>query len=207
MGIEDFFLSFRMSEKVGCSRYDPFINAMGFELVCKGYLLALKRSKYEGLGDTQAKIKVNELAKGMNHKVKDLVKEIKKSIGQGKVQRLLDKKYAGYTGSKILKAIEATYLECRYPVPTPFYKRDKDFKVPGLKNAYFDPLYSSGLHKFCYEFCRLILSDLKLNFGITIPESWLKQKISGDEGIRFENLFFDSRKEDFMSQNLNCGPI
>jgi len=37
-GIEDFFLSFRMSEIVGHSRYDPFLNAMGFEMVCKGYL-------------------------------------------------------------------------------------------------------------------------------------------------------------------------
>jgi len=192
MGIEDFFFSFRMSEKVGHSRYGPFINAMGFEMVCKGYLLATKRSEYEGLGDRQAKIKVNKLAKDMNHKVTDLVEEIKESIGQDKVQPLLDKKYNGYTGSKILKAIEAAYSECRYPVPTPFYEGDKDFKVPGLKNAYFDPVYSSGLHRFCYEFCRLILSDLKSNFGITIPESWLKQKITGDEGRRFGNLLFES---------------
>ena len=199
MGIEDFFLSFRMSEKVGHSRYDPFINAMGLELVCKGYLLALQRSEYEGLVDTQAKIIVNKLAKGMKHKVTDLVEEIKESIGQSKVQPLLGKKYDGYTGCKILKSIEAAYLECRYPVPTLFYEGDKDFKVPGLKNAYFNPVYSSGLHKFCYEFCRLILSDLKTNFGIGILESWWDEKITGDAGRRFGNLFFDSRKEDFMS--------
>jgi len=142
----------------------------------------------------------------MNHKVTDLVEEIEKSIGQGKVQPLLDKKYDGYTGSIILKAIEAAYLECRYPVPTHFYEVDKDFKVPDLKNAYYDPVYSSGLHKFCYEFCRIILTDLKAKFGIGIPESWWNQKITDDAGRRFGNLFFDSRKEDFMSQNLSSCP-
>jgi hypothetical protein len=44
-GNEDFFLSFRMRGKVDHSRYDPFINAMGFEMVCKGFLLATKQSE------------------------------------------------------------------------------------------------------------------------------------------------------------------
>ena len=83
-GIEDFFLSFRMTEKIGYSRYDPFINSMGLEKVCKGYLLANKRSEYEGLGDTQAKKKVNKLAKSMGHKIATLVEEISKNIGLNK---------------------------------------------------------------------------------------------------------------------------
>ena len=201
MGIEDFFLSFRMSETVGHSRYDPFINAMGLELVCKGYLLALKRSEYEGLIEGQANLKINQLAKGMNHKITNLVHEIEKNIGQDQVKPLLAKKYDGYTGFKIMEAIEAAYFECRYPVPTPFYRIDKEFKVPGLKDAYFDPIYSSGLHRFCYEFCRLILADLKAKFGIRIPESWWNQKIVNDAGRRFENLFFNSKKEDFIFDN------
>jgi len=134
----------------------------------------------------------------MNHKVKGLIKEIKKNIEKNKLQQLLDKKYDGFKGSQFLRAIEAAYLECRYPVPNPFYEQ---FPFKGLKDAYEDPVYSSGLYKFCYEFCRLILSDLKAKFGIGIPASWLKQKITGDEGQRFGNLFFGSRKEDFISQN------
>jgi hypothetical protein len=38
MRIEDFFLSFRVREIDKHSRYVPFLNAMGFEMVCKGYL-------------------------------------------------------------------------------------------------------------------------------------------------------------------------
>lgn len=198
-GNRGFIFSFRIRELNKRSyRYDPFINAMGLELVCKGYLLATNRSEYEGLGVRQAKIKVNELAKDMNHKITDLVKEIKKSIGKGKVQTLLNKKYDGFTGSQILKVIEAAYLECRYPLPNHFYE---NFPVSGLRNAYEDPVYSSGLHKFCYEFCRVILTDLKEEFGICASKSWFDGKITGDQGRRFGNLLFDSRKEDFLSQN------
>jgi hypothetical protein len=190
-----------MSESIGHSRYDPFINAMGLEMVCKGYLLALKRSEYEGWGETQAREKVNKLAKEMGHKVTDVVQEIGENIGQDKVQLLLDKKYdvidenVDLTGSIILQAIEAAYLECRYPVPNPFYR---EFPVFSLKDAYWDPLYSSGLPEFCYEFCRIILTDLKAKFGIEIPKSWWNQKIRDDAGQRFGNLFFGSRKEDFI---------
>lgn len=193
-GIEDFFLSFRMSESVGHSRYDPFINVMGLELVCKGYLLAFKRSEYGGLGETQARKKVEKLAKKMGHKIGDLVDEISKIIGPDKVQPILDKNYDGFTGSQVLNAIEAGYFECRYPFsPNPLYKK---FPVKG--GFYQDPVYSSGLHKFCYKFCRLILTDLKTKFGIGIPGDWWNQKMTGDAGKRFGNLYFDSRKEDFL---------
>jgi len=166
-------------------------------MVCKGYLLATKRSEYEGLGKTQAREKVNKLAKGMSHKIAALVAEISKNIGQNKAQSLLEKNYSGFTGSVLLEAIRAAYFECRYPLaPNPFYEK---FPFAGLRGFYEDPVYSSGLHQFCYEFCRLILSNLKSKFGIRIPESWLNEKISGDEGQRFVNLFFDSRKQDFIS--------
>lgn len=195
-GIEDFFLSFRMSESIGHSRYDQFLNAMGLELVCKGYLLTVKRPEYEGLVETQAREKVYKLAKSMDHKIAVLVEDISKIIGHDKVQSVLNKKYGGFTGSQNLEAIEAAYLECRYPIaPNPFYK---NFPLKGLKDTYEDPVYSSGLHGFCYEFCRLILHDLKSRFGIGIPKSWWNQKIKDDAGRRFGNLLFDSRKENFL---------
>jgi hypothetical protein len=97
------------------------------------------------------------------------------------------------------KLLGAAYFECRYPLlPNPFYEK---FPVPGLRDFYEDPVYSSGLHQFCYDFCRLILWELKSMFGIGIPESWVNEKMSGDEGERFGNLFFGSSKQDYISAN------
>ena len=207
MGIEDFFLSFRVGELDKFSRHEPFLNAMGLEMFCKGYLLAVKRTEYENLAVEEAKIKVNDLAKEMRHEVGIMVKEIKEHIGQGKVQLLLDKKYDvidkkfDLTGLKVLKAIEASYFECRYPVPNPFYRKFPVSKLKGSYKAYWDPVNSSGLHEFCYELGRVILTDLKVKFDIEIPRSWWNQHIVGDEGRRFENLFFNSRREEFITKN------
>lgn len=207
MGIEDFFLSFRVGELDKFSRHEPFLNAMGLEMFCKGYLLAVKRTEYENLAVEEAKIKVNDLAKKMGHKVGALVKEIKKNIGQNEIQSLLVKKYdvidrnISLTGCLILQAIEASYLECRYPVPNPFYRKYPVSKLIGVHDAYCDPINSSGLKEFCYELGRVILTDLNANFGIGIPGSWWNQHIVGDEGRRFENLFFNSRREEFITKN------
>lgn len=207
MGIEDFYLSFRVGELDKFSRHEPFLNAMGLEMFCKGYLLAVKRTEYEDLAVEEATIKVNGLAKEMRHDVKKMVKEIKEHIGQGKVQRLLDQKYdvidenVGLTGAIILQAIEKSYLECRYPVPNPFYRQFPVSKRIGSYKAYWDPVNSSGLHEFCYELGRVILTDLKDKFGIEIPRSWWNQHVAGDEGRRFENLFFNSKREEFITKN------
>ncbi len=202
-GIECFFLSFRVSEMDRNLGFDQFLNAMGLEMICKGYLLAIHREKYKGLVEKEANEKINELAKHWGHDVKKLIKKIKKNIGEEKIQPFLEREFKGFEqknknlSKTVLSGIEAAYLECRYPVPQPFYK-DKGFKVTGVENAFFDPLCSSDIHRFCYEFCRVILTDLKEIFGIGIPESWWNQKITDDAGRRFENLFFNSKKEDFI---------
>jgi len=210
--IEYFFLSFRISEMDKYSRFDQFLNAMGLEMICKGYLLAVHRAKYKGLVEKKANEKINELAKQWGHDVKKLIKNIKKNIGKEKIQPFLEKEFRGFEQKKdsrqkiknlsktVLSGIEAAYSECRYPVPQPFYK-DKRFKVIGVENAYFDPLYSSDIDRFCYEFCRAILTDLKENFEICIPRSWFNQKIAGNKGRRFGNLLFDSKKRYFLSTN------
>lgn len=211
-GIEYFFLSFRVSEMDRHSRFDQFLNAMGLEMICKGYLLAVYRTEYEGLVEKKAKERINELAKNWGHDVQKLIKIIKRNIGEEKIQPFLEKEFRGFEptidlhrknknlSKTVLSGIESAYLECRYPVPQPFYK-DKQFKVIGVEDAYFDPLCSSDIHRFCYEFCRLILTDLKENFGLCIPRWWFNQKITGNKGRRFGNLLFDLRKKYFLSRN------
>jgi len=209
-GIEYLFLSFRVGEMDRYSLFDQFLNAMGLEMICKGYLLAVHQAEYKGLVEKKAKERINKLASNWGHEVKKLIESIKGNIGVEKIQTFLEKEFSGFEQKKdppqkntnlsktILSGIEAAYFESRYPVPQPFYK-DKRFEVIGVGNAYFDPLYSSDIHTFCYEFCRVILTDLKEKYGICLPSSWFNQKISGDEGERFGNLLFDSRKQDFIS--------
>ncbi len=211
-GIEYFFLSFKLREMDRHSSFDQFLNAMGLEMICKGYLLAVHRAEYEGLSEKKSQERINVLARGWGHKVSNLIESIKGNIGKEKIQPFLEREFSGFEQKQdpvnksinlsgtVLFGIEAAYLESRYPVPQPFYK-DKHFKVDGVEDAYFDPLCSSDIPNFCYDFCRVILIDLKESFGICLPISWFNQKISGGEGKRFGNLLFDSRKQDFISEN------
>lgn len=210
--IEYFFLSFRVREMDRHSDFDQFLNAMGLELICKGYLLAVHRAEYKALGEKQAKEKINSLAKKWSHKVGDLIEKIKESIGNEKIQPFLEKEFSTFEQKKdsslkekdpsrtVLSGIEAAYLESRYPVPQRFYE-DKLFSVDGIEDAYFDPLCSSDIPQFCSEFGKVILIDLKEKFGICLPNTWFNKTISGDEGERFENLFFGPRKQDYISVN------
>jgi len=187
---------------------------MGLEMICKGYLLAVHRAEYKDLVEKKANETINLLAKKWGHEVKKLIRNIKSHIGKEKIQPFLEKEFRGFGQKKdpcrknkkpsktVLSAIEAAYLECRYPVPHSFCN-DNLFKVNGFEDAYFDPLYSSDIPKFCYELCKVIFTDLKENFGICIPKSWFNQKITGDKGRRFGNLLFESREKYFLSTNSN----
>ena len=211
-GIEWFFFSFRVSEMDRHSGFDQFLNAMGLELICKGYLLAVHRAEYKDLREKEAKEKVNSLARNWGHNLRNLIKEIKNNIGNETIQPFLEKEFRGFKQKEnphqknkdlprtVLSGIEAAYLESRYPVPHPFYK-DKLFSVDGIEDAYFDPLCSSDIPQFCYEFCRVILTDLKEKYDICLPISWFNQKMPGDEGERFGNLLFGARKKDFFLEN------
>jgi hypothetical protein len=194
-GIECFFFSFKIEEPF--SLFRPFFNAMGFEMVCKAFLLAAKASQYEGLDRKQAIATIDELAKDWGHDVCKLTEDIQKIIGEEKIQALLKKNYDGFTGSQFLEVIKSAYFECRYPIPNPIHEQ---FPIEGKEGFYWEPLYSSGLHKFCYAFCRELLISLELYFNITIPKFLLDEKVTGEAGIRFCNLFFADRIADYISQ-------
>jgi len=193
-GIEDFFFAFNIKDPF--HRYRPFFYAMGFEMVCKAYLLATKASEYVGLNEKQAISKVSKLAKKMGHNVKKLCENIKKSVGDQKVNNLLSNEYDEFTGHEFLDVIEAVYLESRYFVPDPIHER---FPVKGKKDMWWDPQFSSGLEEFCHAFSREILSSLKSDFGITIPKSDLSRTVAGEAGNRFCNVFFAGNMGDFVS--------
>jgi len=71
-GIEDFFVAFSKFDE-SFSRYRQLLNAMGFEMVCKAYLLAIKACEFEGHEEKQALARIDKTAKTFGHDLKRLI--------------------------------------------------------------------------------------------------------------------------------------
>ncbi len=186
MSISDFFFAF----KIGGSfvRYGPFFNYMGFELICKSYLLGCRAGEYEGLPIREALRKVDKIAKNeLGHKLADVLVKIRQRKPDGKITQLLTKNFDGFSGSDFTKILESVYLECRYPVPEPIYRQ---FPIKGMKRMYSDPVYSSGLPKFCYATAREILAYIRDDFSIKVPRIFLETLRPKTTYRRFRRLFF-----------------
>ncbi len=71
-GLRDLFFAFQIDSPF---RYEPFMNTMGFEKLCKSYLLAENSSKYENLEDgTVAKYQVEKVGLDWKDVVNKLTK-------------------------------------------------------------------------------------------------------------------------------------
>lgn len=186
MSISDFFFAFKIDGSF--VRYAPFFNAMGFELMCKAYLLGSRSSDYETLSVQRGLRKVDQIAKKeLSHKVSDIINDIKKRKPSGNIPHLLSKKFDGFFGADFVKTLEYAYLECRYPVPEQIYKK---FPIKRMQKMYRDPIYSSGLRKFCYATSREILSYIRDDFSIKVPRTFLETLRPKTTCRRFRRLFF-----------------
>jgi hypothetical protein len=186
MSISDFFFAFRIDGPF--VRYAPFFNAMGFELMCKAYLLGCRASDYETLSDQEAARKVYQIArKELAHKLSDIIADIKNRKPSGKLADILSKKFDGFSGREFVKTLEAAYLECRYPMPERIYRKFPFAELPGM---YEDPIYSSGLRKFCYATAREILTYISDDFSIKVPRTFLGNLRPKTTYKRFRRLFF-----------------
>lgn len=193
-GIEDLFVAFSKFDE-SFSRYRPFFNAMGFEMIAKSYILAMCPKEYEGLQKKQAIFKIDELGRKYGHDPKKLIELLSASIDKELIDKILNSNYDGFAGYQFLDVIKAAYLESRYPVPNPIHEK---FPNPKYKNSYWDPLFSSGLEKFCFAFSREIILSLKNQFGIYLTKSKLQERVYGEAATRFCNLFFEGRMNDFV---------
>jgi hypothetical protein len=137
-GIEDFFVAFSKFDE-SFSRYRQLLNAMGFEMVCKAYVLAIKASEFEGQEEKQVLARIDKIARTFGHDLRHLINEIGKSLGTEHVDELLRKKYDGFTGDQFVDVISAAYFESRYFVSNPIYK---NFPIPEAKGLYWEPRYS-----------------------------------------------------------------
>ncbi len=182
-GLEDLFFAFKVDSPF---KYEPFFCALGFEMICKSFLLAIHHQKYEGLEPETAKAIIDKLAKKNSHKLQSMVKEIETHINSEEFKKILDSRYDDFNGRDFIKAMEAAYLECRYPVPELFFQ-----KLPLVSSGqYQNPIASSGMIKFCFALTLSIVTFLKEKFSILIPKKKFLAILSGNEGQQFLNLFF-----------------
>ncbi len=195
--IEDFFFAFRIEYS---DRFAPFFDAMGLEMMLKAYFLAERASELENLPEVEQSKAVNDIAKNLNHRLEALVRVANKSAPDNKLAELLTKDFDGYSGRKMLRALEAAYVECRYPVPRPFHEKTpllgKDGKQ--VSGVYQDPISSSGVSKFAYAVGRVLLDWIREKHGIALPRAYLERIVPGDTGQRFCNLFFDGEIDRFV---------
>lgn len=192
-GLRDLFFAFQTDSQF---RYEPFLNTMGFEKICKAYLLAENSFEYENLENDEAKQKINSLAKKWGHNLKRMVNKIKKGINDPKLENMINQNFDGYTGKQLIKVMQAAYLECRYPVPKHIHEK---FPIKGKSDMYWEPICSSGIEKFCFVFTRTIVIHLKEKFNISISKDEFDKIITGEAGVRFCNLFLKDVPEGFLN--------
>ena len=128
------------------------------------FLLGTKASDYENKPLQNGLKIVDKIAKkSFGHNLSDIISEIQRQKPSGKTGTLLSKNFDGYSGDDFIKTLESVYLECRYPIPDPIYK---EFPIEGKKGFFRDPVYSSGLSKFCYAIAREILEYIRDDFAM-----------------------------------------
>jgi hypothetical protein len=190
--ISDFYFAFCTQHKK-FKTYATFFEIMGVEKICKGILLFHNASIYEHLNEQGARERIEEeLKKRWSHSLKKMLKDIAAIIGQNKLNTILSRRFDGFTGKEFRNVIEKGYMESRYPTANPVYRQFPVKNNHGSTKLFWDPLGSSGLHKFAYRLSQEILLHLKGEESfLDLRKSVEKLLGAEDTGRRFTNLFFD----------------
>jgi len=205
-GLQDLYFAFRIDSLSFDFPviYPPFLCSIGFEKICKAYLLALNSAKYENLQWQQAKAKVDSMVrrKEWGHDFKNMVLIIRQHVNDPDPESILNHSSDVFSDNHktVLEAMEAAYLECRYPVPYYFHEKFQvaSLLVEGHPGVYDDPIGSIDFVNFCAPFAGKISKYLKEKFDISISKNEFNRVIAGEAGTRFCNLYlghFDLRDE------------
>jgi len=187
-GLIDLYFAFD-SDDDAFSDNALFSEIMGMEKFAKAVLLFHHHQEYEGMTRTDAKKRINNLAQGMGHDLKKMLKELSHFMADD-IARIKNANFDGYSGSDLIRAVCAGYMETRYPVPTPI---SDTFPIKGSKLKH-DPLWSSGITKFIYAVCNACFASLSLDIDFTDLVNQYSQKFSHKESFRrFNNLFWENR--------------
>ena len=187
-GLTDLYFAFD-SDDNAFSDNVLFSEIMGLEKFIKAVLLFHLHQEYEGIARADAKKKIDELARGMGHDFRDMLKKLSHFMADD-IARIKKTDFDGYSGSDLIRAVCAGYMETRYPVPRPI---SDTFPIKGTKLKH-DPLWSSGITKFIYAVCNACFASLSSNIDFTDLTDQFSRKFSHKESFRrFNNLFWEKR--------------
>lgn len=204
-GLCDLYFAFACNDTFGWTfeDYERFAEISGFEKFQKALILFHRHHEYDGLGDVQAREKLNKMAKTIGHDFAAMLQTVA-SLGVD-IAAILGRDFDGYKGSELVKAVQAGYMETRYPVPKPI---SDAFPIPEAKGFAHDPLSSSGITKFIYALCNACIfalsaqvdfSDVIKQFGAQYP--------TRESFQRFNNIFWEERcKALFSCAPIKCDP-
>jgi len=186
-GLKDFYISFEFEDVNKWHTYSTFFCHQGLEKISKAYLIATRSAEYENLGEEETLKKVNDIAKQYQHSLQKLLEALisLNALTRADVSRRVER----YTGQENVDVLEKAYIESRYPVPLPIYKK---FPVSGqsIYKMYHDPLGSTAPIKYSRKLALAVLMKIEEDFGIAIPRQKLATHISDGDWKRFCNLFF-----------------
>lgn len=186
-GLCDLFFAFD-SDDVAFEDNARFSEIMGLEKFLKAALLFERHAEYEALPLAEARVVLNKIAMGLGHKFDKMIGALSDG-GLTDVEKIKQSDFDGYAGAQLVHAVEAGYMETRYPVPKSVSER---FPIEGT-DFYHDPLSSSGITKFIYALCNACFHKLALNIDFTEMLDQFRDKFQHRESFsRFNNLFWEA---------------
>lgn len=192
--LEDLYFSFSIGSELH-RPYKIFNEILALEKVLKALLLYHAGTAYENLCEEQSKKEIGDLAKRYGHKIKEMLKEASEYIGKSALDNLMSSDFDGFSGAEMIRALEAGYMESRYPTLKPICEQ---FKLKGL-DIYEDPLGSSGVTKFVYVVNRLILSQLKSTLDMkSVKRRFMHAYGDMEETTRFINSAFAGSIDNYL---------
>ena len=175
--------------------YKIFNEILALEKVLKALLLYHAGNQYENLCEKQSEKEIENLARGFGHNINKMLKESSTYFGKASLDTLMASDFDGFSGAEMIRAVEAGYMESRYPTLKPIYEQ---FKIKGI-DIYKDPLGSSGVTKFIYAVNKLVLLHLKSKSNLeTIKARFTEIYGHIEETSRFINLAFEGDIDKFL---------
>ena len=150
-------------------------------------MLGTMSAEYETLEKSQALAKVNKIASSgdFSHNLGKLMRLLEKKNVLSKIQ--ISKTIEGYSGEDLIKILENAYLESRYPVPEPTFRKYPISRGSSSK-MYSDPLQETAPIKYAREIASTIVMKIASDFSFPSPPEKLLSHISDKNWARFCRL-------------------
>ena len=183
-GLRDFYISFELEDANKWHAYSTFFCHQGLEKICKAYLIGTESVHYEKLERSKALEEINQIAKKHNHGLRELLESLQSRNVVSKIQ--ISRKVDGYAGSELIQILDNAYLESRYPIPNPTYKKYPISTGKKSSRMYHVPIGETAPIKYARDLAGVVVKKIFADFSVPIK---LSDRISNEDWIRFCRLF------------------